>query len=120
VSGYDKASKTWSIEVKWQEVTGAAGYKIYRKKDSGDWSLVKTAGNTVTSWTDTGRKPDSYYYYKMAGYAQSGGQTVDSAASPTVKVKTSEKPTAGKRYVKASDLTKSYEYKFDNPNKRRN
>ncbi len=68
-------SKT-GINVKWNKITGAKGYYVYRKTGSGKWTKVKTvtSGSTV-SYTDTTAKSGTKYSYYVKAY---NGKTVSS------------------------------------------
>jgi fibronectin type 3 domain-containing protein/NAD-dependent dihydropyrimidine dehydrogenase PreA subunit len=76
------ASST-SITVKWTAVTGAASYIIYRGATSVSLSQVGTA--TTTTYTNTGLKASTTYYYAVAAVNASG----TSARSTTVSATTS-------------------------------
>ncbi|MCD7715267.1 MAG: leucine-rich repeat protein [Lachnospiraceae bacterium] len=62
------------ITVKWNEVTGATGYYVYRKTGSGSYKKIKTitAASTV-SYTDTSVKSrnGTSYTYKVTAYSGS-------------------------------------------------
>ncbi len=48
----------------WKEVTGAVKYQVYRSTSkNGTYTLMKTT--TAKSWTDTGAKKGTRYYYKV-------------------------------------------------------
>lgn len=59
-----------SVTVKWNKISGASGYKIYRstKKNSG-YKVVKTIkkGSTV-SWKNSKLTKNKRYYYKVKAY----------------------------------------------------
>jgi fibronectin type 3 domain-containing protein len=56
-----------SIELSWTPVEGAAYYSIYRSADENwtDYTLVSVSVS-VSVYTDTGLKPETDYYYKVA------------------------------------------------------
>lgn len=60
-----------AITVKWKQVPGANGYKIYRSTTgkAGSYKVVKTItkGGTV-SWKNTKLKKGKKYYYKVKAY----------------------------------------------------
>lgn len=60
-----------SVTVKWKQVPGANGYKIYRSTTgkAGSFKVVKTIkkGGTV-SWKNTKLKKGQRYYYKVKAY----------------------------------------------------
>ena len=79
------------ITVKWNKVSYATGYQIYRRTGSGDWSLVKTVSSgSTTSWTNTGRTNGTKYQYKIRATSSSAKSAFSSVktkyfvAPPTV------------------------------------
>ena len=57
------ASKT-EITVKWNEVSGAAGYRVYRKTSSTGWSTLADVGLT-DNYSDTSAVPGTEYIYTV-------------------------------------------------------
>ncbi len=54
-------------KITWSAVTGAKGYGIYRRTESGKWKLIGTT--TSTSYTDkTTLKNNTVYYYTVRAY----------------------------------------------------
>ncbi|MDC7290536.1 fibronectin type III domain-containing protein [Blautia schinkii] len=73
-SGADKAV------VKWQAVKGVNGYRVYRKAAGQSFKAVKTvSGASKVSYTDSGLKMGTRYYYTVKAYKKSGDKTVWSA-----------------------------------------
>lgn len=71
-----------SIKVKWSKVAAADGYKVYRKKGNGDWTLVKTTtSNETLSYTDKNISNGTKYKYKVCAYKDVNGTNVFSAYS---------------------------------------
>ncbi|MCC8080752.1 MAG: Ig-like domain-containing protein, partial [Lachnospiraceae bacterium] len=66
------------IQLSWEEVTGAEGYRIYRKTGEGSYSLMETTSET--SWTDKEISDGMIYTYQV--YAYSG----DSVSSGSAEV----------------------------------
>lgn len=71
-----------SLMVSWEEVSGADGYRIYRKlkaEDDGeapetlDWQVVDTVDADVLSYEDTGREVGRTYYYTVIAYKEEDG-----------------------------------------------
>lgn len=65
------ASNTSSgVKVKWEKVTGAQGYKIYRKTSAnGSWKLISTTTNNKKfNYTDKTTKNGKTYYYSVQAY----------------------------------------------------
>ena len=54
------------ITVKWNAVSTAKGYLVYRKTGSSGWTRIKTI--TGTSYTDTGAKAGTSYKYTVKAY----------------------------------------------------
>ena len=66
-------SKSEGILVKWNKITGASGYYVYRKASSGEWKKIATVkGNTKIQYLDeTPRKGATYQYRVKAYYSKS-------------------------------------------------
>ena len=57
------------IVLKWNKITGASGYVIYRKTGSGSYSKIATVkGNSKISYTDKTAKKGKKYTYKVKAY----------------------------------------------------
>lgn len=82
------------ITVKWGKITGATGYYIYRSKDGGAYSKVKTiTSKSTVSWTDTKATTNgSKYSYKVVTYKSGEGGTTKSSASAIKKTYRLSKP----------------------------
>lgn len=82
-----------TITIKWNKVSGASGYVIYRKSSSSSsWTKV----GTVTSGSTTTYKNKSVsgsYYYSVKAYRTVNGKKVYSSRSETVRLRTL-KPTS--------------------------
>lgn len=85
-----KASSYDKVKLSWKKVSGASGYIVYRYDTSKKkYVKIKTISSASTvSYTDTGRSMGKTYQYKLKSYKSSGGQTVNSASSNAVSVKT--------------------------------
>lgn len=79
--------------LKWKGVTGADGYRVYRKTAGGTWKHI--ANTTATSYQDTGLTPKATYVYTVRAYRKIGSETVltgyDSKGL-TLKVKSNVDP----------------------------
>lgn len=66
-----KSSKS-GVTFKWNEVTGASGYLVYRKTGSGDWEqIAKVTGASTNSYVDKTAKKGKTYYYSVRAYSGS-------------------------------------------------
>lgn len=69
-----------SVQISWNEVEHADGYKLYRKQGtSGNYDLIKTVSGTTTS--NFNLKAGITYYYKVAAYQEKDQQEVVLAES---------------------------------------
>ncbi|MCD8203252.1 MAG: right-handed parallel beta-helix repeat-containing protein [Prevotella sp.] len=69
------ASKTkTSIKTKWNKVSRASGYAIYRSSSkNGSYSKIKTiSSNKTTTYNNSGLKSNKKYYYKAMAYRKVG------------------------------------------------
>ena len=75
-SSYSNAD--FRIRLRWQEVSGAHGYQIWRKDANNDWTIVKTLGDkgneltnnqgATTVYSNTGLEAGEAYTYKMRAF----------------------------------------------------
>ncbi len=76
------------VKVEWEKVTGASGYKIYRKTGNGGWGepIATVKGNSITSYVDKTAKKGKTYTYRVRAY---NGSTLSGyiPAGKTVKDK---------------------------------
>ena len=80
-----------SATLSWKPVSGAIGYRVYRKVGS-NWVKVKTLSGT--SFTEKGLAPYSSYQYKVKAYKKKSGKTFWGKASRVQSVTTlPEAPT---------------------------
>lgn len=87
-----KAQGTSKIKVSWKKVSGAGGYKIYRKSYWDErWKEIKTVSKNTVTFTDTKIKPGMYYSYTvravknktvLSGYNKKGVYAVTSLGYP--------------------------------------
>ena len=73
-----------SIQVSWNAVSGASGYRVYRSASaSGVYSLINGIAVTTLSYTDTGLNPSTAYYYKVSALTATGEGEQSGTASAT-------------------------------------
>ena len=66
-----KSSKS-GITFKWNKVSGASGYYVYRKTGSGDYEKIATVkGGSKVSYVDKKAKKGKTYYYTVKAYYSS-------------------------------------------------
>lgn len=80
-----------SVTLKWSEVPGATGYRIYQYKD-GKWAKIKSV--TTNSYKVTSLKVDTTYKFKVKPYAKTSKGTIWGKTSSAVSVKTVDKTKA--------------------------
>lgn len=57
------------IVLKWNKITGAEGYRVYRKTGSGSYKKIATVkGSTKVTYTDKSAKKGKTYTYKIKAY----------------------------------------------------
>ena len=60
------------ITFKWNKVTGASGYYVYRKTGNGSWKRIATvSGNSKVSYLDKSAKKGTTYTYTVRAYSGS-------------------------------------------------
>lgn len=80
------------VKISWSKVSGAAGYKVYRKVKGGSWVTLKNVSASTTSYTDTSAPSGKYLYYTVRGVNGSSASAYDTRGinylkTPTVSVK---------------------------------
>lgn len=53
------------VKVSWKKVSGSTSYRVYRKKGSGSWVLLKKLDNETFSYTDKSAKSGVKYSYSV-------------------------------------------------------
>ena len=62
-------SKREGILLKWNKITGASGYYVYRKASSGEWKKIATVkGNTKIKYLDESPRKGANYQYRVKAY----------------------------------------------------
>ena len=90
------------VEVKWSKVTGAEGYKVYRKSGSGSYKYI--GKTSKTTYTDTTAKSGTTYTYTAKAYKS---KTDSSYNSTGLKLKYLAAPKA-KTTVYTSSISVSW------------
>ncbi|MGD0650215.1 MAG: fibronectin type III domain-containing protein [Verrucomicrobiia bacterium] len=77
------------INLSWTDnANNEAGFKIERAPDSGGspgaWTQIATVGANVTSYTDSGRTPNTTYWYSVRAYNAIGNSPYSNQASATI------------------------------------
>ena len=78
-SGLSVSNTIASLTLKWNVVTDATGYEIYRAGTDGKYSKIKTV--TSTSYVDTNVKNNTQYSYRIKAYNTAGASAFSTAAS---------------------------------------
>ena len=78
-SGLSVSNTISSLTLKWNAVTGATGYEIYRAGTDGKYSKITTV--TSTNYVDTNVKNNTQYSYKIKAYNAAGTSAFSTAAS---------------------------------------
>ena len=78
-SGLSVSNTIASLTLKWNAVTDATGYEIYRAGTDGKYSKITTV--TSTSYVDTNVKNNTQYTYKIKAYNAAGASAFSTAAS---------------------------------------
>ena len=78
-SGLSVSNTIASLTLKWNAVTGATGYEIYRAGTDGKYSKITTV--TSTSYVDTSVKNNTQYSYKIKAYNAACASAFSTAAS---------------------------------------
>lgn len=67
-----KAASSSKINVSWNTVARADGYRIYRRANSGDWVFVADLGTSRTSYADDKVSGGTRYVYTVRAYKKAG------------------------------------------------
>jgi titin len=84
------AVSSGQIDLTWQDNSdNECGFKIERKVEGGSWTLIRTVGADVTSYSDTGAptedrlQPNTSYCYRVRAYNVVGDSSYSNGACAT-------------------------------------
>ena len=67
------------IDLAWLDTTdGEDGFKIFRSTDGISFGTLAWVGPNVTTYSNTGRPPETTYYYYVRAYEATGGESLSS------------------------------------------
>ena len=75
-------------KVTWKKLSGASGYKVYRRIGSGKWTKLATVSSKTTSYSDKKASLGKTYTYTVKAYWKTGSKVQDgyyNANGPKVK-----------------------------------
>ncbi|MCD7886974.1 MAG: leucine-rich repeat protein [Clostridiales bacterium] len=103
------ANQESGVKITWNKVSGATGYRIYRKTSSSSWKSVKTISKgTTTSWVDDedNLKSGTTYTYTVKAYVKKNDVTTWSGYNKTgLSIKWLEAPDLEDAKNGASSIT---------------
>lgn len=73
------------VKIVWSKVTGAAGYYVYRRIGTGNWTKIRST--TSTTYTDTTAKNGTTYSYMVKAYKGTSASTYNTTKK-IVRLKT--------------------------------
>lgn len=81
-----------SVELRWNRVSGASGYAVYRSVNSGKYKRIKTIkGSNNCKYVDKGLKKAKKCSYKIKSYKKTGSKVQYSKYSDAVSVRIRKK-----------------------------
>ncbi len=95
--------KYGTLKLSWQKTPGAKGYVVYRSNSGKKNSYKKLATVKTNSYTDTGLKNSTTYYYAVRAYKKANGKNVYGKFAYTDLSTRITKNFCVNRLVKASD-----------------
>jgi hypothetical protein len=80
------ALSTTEIKLTWSDNSdNEDGFKLERKEEGGTYTEIKTLPANTTSYTDTGLKPNTTYYYRIRAYNSVGYSDYSNEANATTQ-----------------------------------
>lgn len=64
------------IDISWNKVGGATGYRVFRKEKGGNWKGLKNVSASTTAFSDTTAVPGTQYYYTVRAYRKTAAGNV--------------------------------------------
>jgi fibronectin type 3 domain-containing protein len=80
------------LSLTWTAVTGATGYRVYRRSEEASWPSEPIASPAGTLFTDTGLVNGTKYYYIVAALNEQGAGTWSPEATGTPTANTTPAP----------------------------
>lgn len=74
--------------ISWNKVSGAEGYRVYRRTESQNWKCIKDVKNTVSSYKDTAVEGITAYEYSVRAYRVVNGKKVLSSYTASASILT--------------------------------
>jgi surface antigen/PKD repeat protein len=75
------------IDLTWVDNAGNEdGFKLERSLDGTNWTLIATLGTNLISYSDTGLKPGTTYYYRVYAFNRAGDSTYATDDATTLPV----------------------------------
>lgn len=63
-----KSSSYNKIKIAWEKVSGASGYRVYRKEAGGSWQKLANVSSSTVSYTDSKAVTGVTYYYTVRSH----------------------------------------------------
>ncbi|MCL2068176.1 MAG: fibronectin type III domain-containing protein [Treponema sp.] len=81
------------INLGWNSVTGAQGYRVERSTDNSSWTQIAPS-HTTTTYQDTGLSAGATYWYRVRAYNTAGNSGYSNVESATTQTGLPEIPVA--------------------------
>ncbi len=105
--------KYGTLKLSWQKTPGAKGYVVYRSNSGKKNSYKKLATVKTNSYTDTGLKNSTTYYYAVRAYKKANGKNVYGKFAYTDLSTRITKNFCVNRFLKANSVYESFLSGFD-------
>ena len=87
------AVSTSQIDLSWNSVSGADGYRVERSTDSNNWSIIATSV-TATTYQSIGLSVGTRYYFRVSAYIMSEYSDYSNMAEATTHIEQGTVPSA--------------------------